>query len=296
MTPPDKIRAAVYAGTIGFVFVPVLMLAAIWGEPPRSPTFILGAVILLLWLVIARWDLAAYSLSYLFLLAFLVIAYSVGGWVAPAVALVFLVMLEILFRRSGPEKPLQLVFPLNHGAYCVAHGGDFQLLNHHRKSKSQRYALDIVKLNMLGMRARGVYPKRLAEYAIFGDVVYSPAAGMVTAIVNDLPDLPPGEMDRQHVAGNHIVIRLDDTDVYIGLAHLMQTSIQVKPGERIVAGQVLARVGNSGNTTEPHLHIHAKCGGRPDSMLDGRGVPMRFNGRWLIRNSLVRRHSEAADT
>jgi murein DD-endopeptidase MepM/ murein hydrolase activator NlpD len=75
----------------------------------------------------------------------------------------------------------------------------------------------------------------------------------------------------------------------VGMAHLMQGSVLVKIGDRVTAGQTLARVGNSGNTSEPHLHIHAKHGGRPESMLDGEGVPIRFGGRWLIRNSLIRK-------
>jgi murein DD-endopeptidase MepM/ murein hydrolase activator NlpD len=106
--------------------------------------------------------------------------------------------------------------------------------------------------------------------------------------VDDLPDLLPGDMDRKHIAGNHIVIQFDGSETYIGLAHLMQGSVKVKPGERVSTGQPIARVGNSGNTSEPHLHIHAKRGGNPKSMLDGAGVPMRFGGGWLIRNSIVR--------
>jgi murein DD-endopeptidase MepM/ murein hydrolase activator NlpD len=75
----------------------------------------------------------------------------------------------------------------------------------------------------------------------------------------------------------------------MGMAHLMQGSVLVKTGDRVIVGQTLARVGNSGNTREPYLHIHAKCGGKPESMLDGEGVPIWFDGRWLIRNSLIRK-------
>jgi len=62
----------------------------------------------------------------------------------------------------------------------------------------------------------------------------------------------------------------------------------MKPGDVVCAGQQIGRVGNSGNSTLPHLHIHAKRGGNPANMLDGRGVPMKFEGRWLARNSAVR--------
>jgi len=238
--------------------------------------------------VISRWDIVGYWQQYVFLLALLILAWDKGGWLSFALSLVFLLAIEIFFRQAGRSTPLKLSFPLNAGTYCVAHGGNFKILNHHRGSKSQRYALDIVQLNSFGMRAAGIYPQHLQQYKIFGDMVYSPCAGKVTSIANDLPDLPLGEMDKKNVAGNHIVIRCNDTEVYVGLAHLMLGSILVKAGDRVTAGQALARVGNSGNTSEPHLHIHAKRGGKPESMLDGDGIPMRFAGRWLIRNSVVR--------
>lgn len=264
------------------------MLGLCWTQGPRSASFIVCAAILLFFLVASRWDIVGYWLQYIFLLALLILACRKGGWLPLALSLGFFLALEFFSRQSGRSAPLELSFPLSAGNYYVAHGGNFKLLNHHRGSKSQSYALDVVQLNVLGMRAAGIYPTRLQKYKIFRDVVLSPCAGMVTSVVNDLPDLPPGEMDKKNVAGNHIVIRYDDSEVYVGLAHLMQGSVLVKAGDRVTVGQALARVGNSGNTSEPHLHIHAKRGGKPESMLDGEGVPMRFGGRWLIRNSVVR--------
>ena len=197
--------------------------------------------------------------------------------------------LSCYLRRPPRERALECSFPLRGGTFCVVHGGDYLLLNHHRKSRPQRYALDIVKLNLLGARAAGVYPARLEAYRIFDEVVYAPCTGSVTATVNDQLDLPPGEMDLKNIVGNQVVIRCAGIDVYIGIAHLKQGSVLVKAGEEVTAGQPIARVGNSGHTSEPHLHIHAKRGGSADSMLDGEGVPIRFNGRWLIRNSIVQK-------
>lgn len=56
-------------------------------------------------------------------------------------------------------------------------------------------------------------------------------------------------------------------------------SIQVKKGEKVDTNRIIGRVGNSGNTSEPHLHIHAER--------KGKGVPILFNGRFLIRNDLI---------
>jgi len=286
--PAEKIRRAIYYGATTFVLVPIVILVALWQETFLGPVFIPGAILLLFCLVITRWDMIFYPLPFLLFAVLLIIAYRSGGWMAVASSLIFLALLELICRRPGRGDSIVLVFPLNQGTYCVAHGGVYRWLNHHRGSRSQAYALDIVKLNQFGVRAKGICPRPLTAYEIFGDALYAPAPGIVTAVVNDLADLPPGEMDCQHIAGNHIVIRMDASDVSIGLAHLMQGSVRVEVGEQVCAGQILGRVGNSGNTTEPHLHIHAKRGGKPDSMLDGEAVPMRFGGRWLIRNSIVR--------
>lgn len=70
------------------------------------------------------------------------------------------------------------------------------------------------------------------------------------------------------------------------LAHMMEGSIAVTEGQTVDEGQPLGRLGNSGNTSEPHLHIHAWRTGS-GSMLEGEGVPIRFDGRFLVRNSLV---------
>src|SRR5207245_828660 len=98
----------------------------------------------------------------------------------------------------------------------------------------------------------------------------------------------PGEMDRTNVAGNFVLIQADGTEAYVVVAHLMQGTVVVRRGDHVSVGQRLGMVGNSGNTSEPHVHIHAKRGGKPDSVVDGEGVRMRFGGRWLVRNSLVR--------
>ncbi len=71
------------------------------------------------------------------------------------------------------------------------------------------------------------------------------------------------------------------------LAHLMKGSISVVEGDYVRAGAPLGRVGNSGNTTEPHLHIHAVRGSTPDSILVSEGVPILFGGRFPVRNRVI---------
>lgn len=192
----------------------------------------------------------------------------------------FLFVPVVLFAVSGydaEEEPLALAFPLRHGVYSVGHGGSNPLINYHNVSTTQRYALDIVELNPAGIRTWGLYPRELERYAIFGETLYSPCAGTVETVRDGLPDLRPPDREPDEPAGNHVVLRCDGARVY--LAHMMRGSIRVREGETVQTSDVLGRVGNSGITTEPHLHLHA--------VRDSAGVPVTFDGRFLVRNSLV---------
>jgi len=188
------------------------------------------------------------------------------------------------------------MFPLADGTYYVAHGGNSKLLNHHFRNLSQKYALDIVKLNAYG--DSNSRRDTNADYSslIYNEAVFCPCAGTVTSAIDGFPDLALGQRDPKNPAGNHVLISAEGTDIYIGFAHLKNGTVSVKAGEKVCAGQSIGRVGNSGNTTLPHLHIHAKRGGNPGNMLDGVGVPMRFAGQWLARNSVVRARSVSASS
>lgn len=177
-----------------------------------------------------------------------------------------------------PAQMRGLAFPLKGGRFMIAHGGGIGLLNHHAGHRQQHYALDIGALNAAGFRASGILPKDLDRYAIFGAAVVSPCEGEVTAARDGLPDLVPPQMDPQNPAGNHVVLSCGGLKVE--LAHLQQGSVGVEPGQRVAIGDAIGRVGNSGNTSEPHLHIHAV-----DPQTEA-GVAISFRGRFPVRNSV----------
>jgi murein DD-endopeptidase MepM/ murein hydrolase activator NlpD len=77
------------------------------------------------------------------------------------------------------------------------------------------------------------------------------------------------EMSNETVAGNHVVLDLG-AGRFAMYAHLRQGSVAVRPGDVVRRGQVLARLGNSGNSTEPHLHFHVADGPSP---VDASGRP-----------------------
>ncbi|HEX7833217.1 MAG TPA: M23 family metallopeptidase [Thermoanaerobaculia bacterium] len=177
-----------------------------------------------------------------------------------------------------PPNPIDLTFPLRDGRFLVVHGGSTSASNVHFADPKQRYAVDLVKTNAFGFRASGIYPADLTRYSIYGASVVSPCNGSVLRVVDGLPDQPRGVMDTKNPLGNHIVIRCGDADVTLG--QLQARTITTKQGATVVAGAPIAKAGNSGSTTEPHLHIHAER--------NGVAAPMTFEGRWLVRNAVVK--------
>jgi hypothetical protein len=199
----------------------------------------------------------------------------------------YLLWLTFVKRPQRPS-PVNLSFPFGSGMYCVVQGGDSEVQNYHMAHKHMLYALDLTKLGPFGFRAKGIYPNDSSQYAIFGDILYSPRGGEITAVHNDAPDFNPPDTDEKQPLGNHIFLLTGEDKIV--MAHLQRGSVLVQVGDHVNRGQPLARIGNSGNTTEPHLHIHAERGGAPDQISSGECVPMRFDGRFLKRNDLIYRN------
>ena len=112
------------------------------------------------------------------------------------------------------------------------------------------------------------------QYWIWGQPVLAPADGTVIAVLDGLPDNIPGITNNEAAPpGNHVVLDLGN-DEYVFLAHLQSGSVRAEPGERVVAGQTIGLVGNSGNSFEPHLHVHMQD--RPEFSSEAIGLPMVF--------------------
>lgn len=173
------------------------------------------------------------------------------------------------------------------GQWYVFWGGHDIADNYHAADPAQRFAYDFV-VRENGQSHAGD-PQRLENYHCWGREILAPADGQVIGMVNDLADQPIGETDAENPAGNHVILALAD-DEFAFLAHMQQGTITVQRGQQVLAGDVLGLCGNSGNTSEPHLHFHLQT--TPD-LRDGEGLPAQFNnieidGEPVVRGEPVR--------
>lgn len=138
----------------------------------------------------------------------------------------------------------------------------------------QRFATDWLQIDADGKSSKGD-EKDNKNYHCYGKEAFAVADATVVATKEGIPENVPGATSRavpitlETVAGNHVVLDLGD-GVYAFYAHLQPGSLRVKLGDKVHAGQVVGLVGNSGNSTEPHLHFHLID---RNSALGGEGLP-----------------------
>lgn len=206
------------------------------------------------------------------------------------------ILMNAWAANTLPEEsdPVVLTWPFMDGTYLVGQGGSTQAMNAHNavhdrpELRGQLYALDILQLGRWGNRASGIYPSDLQAYTIFGTPVHAPCSGTVSQMENNLPDLEPPDRDADNLPGNYLLIECDN-GVFVLLAHLREGSVRVESDQAVTEGEHLAEVGNSGNTSEPHLHIHAQTEPDEEGLLHADPIPMRFHGvGFPVRNDRIR--------
>ena len=185
--------------------------------------------------------------------------------------------------RSGtlhtPKTLLQLPFE---GEWFVFWGGRTITDNYHVVASDQRFAYDILIVKD-GVSHSGD-GKLLEQYYCWGEPVIAPGTGTVIAVVDGLPDNLPGVMDPKNPPGNHVWIDLGNDEIAL-LAHLQKNSVAVEAGESVDKGDIVGRCGNSGNTTEPHIHFHIQD---EPGFGKGRGKPAFFTN-YLANGQVVAR-------
>jgi len=181
----------------------------------------------------------------------------------------------------------------NEDGICVLSGGISPLLNFHifpstdSRDIAQTYGLDIIKTRPNGFRTTKGYtfdpkPKEPEQYAMFGVGIYAPCEGKVVEYENGLPDQTIGGSDKTNTGGNGVVLQCGKYHVH--MHHLKQGSVLPRMEDEVKVGQKIGEIGNSGNTIEPHLHLHAETVVETgNTNVHGKPVHMQFSGRFMAR-------------
>jgi hypothetical protein len=170
-----------------------------------------------------------------------------------------------------PEKnKTKLSMPFK-GKWLVFWGGDTKELNLHHDTPNQRFAFDFLGADEQG-KTRKDKAQVNEDYFAFGREVLAPADGNVTDVINGVRDNVPGSMNPSSALGNAVFIQHRENEVSV-LAHLKLGSITVKVGDKVKKGQIIGLCGNSGNSSEPHLHYHLQ---NTPVIQDGTGIKCYF--------------------
>lgn len=124
---------------------------------------------------------------------------------------------------------------------------------HHQLKAYAFFALDLMKVDARGRLHKGK-GKKLKDWYTWDEPFYAVAPGTVVEVRNDFPDNPIGKIGNRHEKHNGVSLDHGNGEIswYV---HAKKGSIAVKLGERVQAGQLLGRVGNSGGSAAPHLHF-----------------------------------------
>jgi murein DD-endopeptidase len=194
--------------------------------------------------------------------------------------------LDAAVVTTDTQKPVTIGPPLR-GADWMAANGPGRDSGHRRAliategsaRIAQRFAIDWVQVHPAGGTFQGD-AKDNKSYRAYGADVLAVANGLVVATKDGIPENVPGITSRavpitsETIGGNHIVLDIGGGR-YAFYAHLQPGSLKVKVGDRVTRGQAIGLVGNSGNSTEPHLHFQISNGVSP---LGSEGLPYTLDG------------------
>jgi hypothetical protein len=217
----------------------------------------------------------------------LVLILCIGGFVALTIGL------GLTLWPGGPQlEPYPLAAPVE-GRWVVLNGPADRVPSHGTHGHGQTFALDLVYEPTPGARPEfgsGAGFRDPAEFPAFGEDVLAPADGTVVTVRDRARDhrtrstwpafayMMLASFGREmagsgFVLGNHVVLDLG-SGRYAALAHLQHGSATVRPGQRVRRGEAIGRCGNSGNSSEPHVHFQLMD--RPRA-LTAAGLPFVFS-------------------
>lgn len=158
------------------------------------------------------------------------------------------------------------------GEWLVGWGGDTKKLNQHHDNPAQKYAFDFIMIDEKG-KSYNNSPRKNENYYCFNQEILAPNNGEIAQVVDGIDDNTPGYLNGYWVPGNTVIIKHSEK-LYSCLAHFKQNSIRVKVGQKVKTGDLLGFCGNSGNSSEPHLHFHLQD---KSNILFAKGVKCYFS-------------------
>jgi len=222
-----------------------------------------------------------------------------------------------VMAAEANDNILMITMPV-HGIWITPNTPGSKVPSHGTSDFGESYAIDFVMLN----EAKGIKkPYRssiikyltsgvpLSDFYGWGQTVHSPINGKVLAIENNIPErriVNPftdlqymrkatreyisSRKNPENIAGNYVLIGISKGE-YAFLAHLVKGSIIVKPGESVEIGQAIGKLGHSGNSTMPHLHMQFMDS---DDLNIAKGIPFKIkeyevlkDGKWVRVNNSI---------
>lgn len=147
----------------------------------------------------------------------------------------------------------KLILPFK-DTWFVFWGGDTKELNYHVENEAQKNAFDFLIIGESG-KSYKTNGKTNEDYYAFGKELVAPCDGEIVLVIDGVKENIPGEMNAFDVGGNAIVLKTANNE-YLVFCHFKHQSIKVKEGQKVVQGQLLGLCGNTGHSSEAHLHFH----------------------------------------
>ena len=200
------------------------------------------------------------------------------------------------YQPDLDQEPVVLALPFE-GSWLAINTPARRVPSHGTHFLGQTFAIDFVAVDTR-RRTSAVRDWRtllasepVTRFFAFDRTILAPVDGYVVAAHDGEPDhlarraplptvgylLTQGRRLRRGlaaVAGNHLILALDARGPYVALVHLRNGSLLVRPGDRVTVGQRVATCGNSGNSTQPHVHVQVMDSAE---LLAARGLPMAFH-------------------